>query len=66
MRRRFALFLAMAGLLGLLLASCSLPGVSIEERTYRLVSYLNAVNRGDIYQNFHPDAATYLAIHSST
>jgi hypothetical protein len=61
--KRVPLLLTATGLLFLLLASCYLTGVPIEERVYRFISDLNAVDRSNIYMNFHPDTADYLAIH---
>ncbi len=36
------------------LTGCMLLGVSVEDRVARFVSDINDINRGQVYQNFHP------------
>ncbi|OHD74439.1 MAG: hypothetical protein A2V99_06890 [Spirochaetes bacterium RBG_16_67_19] len=61
--RRFFMKRKLVRLLLLLLAigwlfygvSCSLLGVSIEDRVQQFVSDMNETDRSDVYLNFHPD-----------
>ena len=59
MKKHLILWLSVLGLLALLFTSCNLTGVTIEGRIYQFVSDLNAVDRSNIYLNFHPDCLNY-------